>query len=148
MLGRLWGGQGKSNMDAGIGSIDILVEMGFHNTIVIEADPFTEGVLGDFEPAIDIAAERRGEIKADGEGEGFRLKPMQQSSFVGGLRQGQPELLTDMLLIDSTGRRQDSAALDRGVLMVDAGGNRQRDLDGFGSQDCRGRRDMKRRLGP
>jgi hypothetical protein len=37
--------------------------------------------------------------------------------------------------------------LDRGVLMVDAGGNRQRDLNGFGSHDCRGRRDMKWRLG-
>jgi hypothetical protein len=35
--------------------------------------------------------------------------------------------------------------LDRGILMVDAGGNRQRDLDGFASHDCRGRRDMKRR---
>jgi hypothetical protein len=37
--------------------------------------------------------------------------------------------------------------LDRGILMVDTGGNRQRDLNGFGSHGCRGRRDMKRRLG-
>ena len=58
MLGRLSGGQGKNNMDAGIGSIDILIEVCFHNAIVIEADPFTEGVLGDFEPAIDIAKTR------------------------------------------------------------------------------------------
>jgi hypothetical protein len=121
--------------------------MCFHNTIVIEADSLTEGILGDFKASIDIAPERRGEIKADREGEGFRLKPMHQRSFVGGLRQGQPELLPDMLLIGSTGRRQDPAALDRGVLMVDAGGNRQRDLDEFGSHDCRGRRDMKRRSG-
>jgi hypothetical protein len=98
--------------------------MCLHNTIVIEADSLTEGVLGDFKPAIDIAAERRGEIKVDREGEGFRLKAMHQRSFVRGLRQGQPELLSDMLLIGSTGGRQDPAALDRGVLMIDAGRNR------------------------
>jgi len=70
---------------------------------------------------------------------------MHQRSFVWGLRQGQPELLPDMLLIGSTGRRQDPTALDRGVLMVDAWGNRQRDLDAFGGDDCSGPRDMKRR---
>lgn len=79
--------------------------MCFHNTIVIETDSLTEGILGDFKAAIDIAPERRSEIKADREGQGFRLKPMHQRSFVGGLRQGQPELLSDMLLIGSTGRR-------------------------------------------
>lgn len=121
--------------------------MRFDNAIVIEADSLTEGILGNFKASIDIAAERRGEIKADREGKGFRLKPMHQRSFVGGLRQGQPELLPDMLLVGSTGRRQDPAALDRGVLMVDAGGNRQRDLDAFGGDDCGWPRDMKRCLG-
>ena len=72
---------------------------------------------------------------------------MHQRSLVGGLRQGKPELLPDMLLIGSTGRRQDPAALNRGVLMIDAGRNRQRDLDGFASYDCKGRRDMKRSPG-
>jgi len=59
--------------------------MRFDNAIVIEADPLAEGILGDFETAVDIAAERRGEIEADGEGERFRAKPMHQSLFVGGL---------------------------------------------------------------
>lgn len=44
-----------------MGSIDILIEMGFHNAIIIEADPFAEGILGDFESAVDIASE--GEVK-------------------------------------------------------------------------------------
>lgn len=147
ILGSLPGGQGEGNLDAGMGSIDILIEMGFHNAIIIEADPLAEGILGNFVSAVDIASERRGEIKPNGEGERFRLKPMHQRSFVGRLRQGQPELLPDMLLIRSTCRRQDPAALNRSVLMVDAGWNRQRDRDGFGRHNSRGRRDMKRRSG-
>lgn len=79
--------------------------MGLHNPIIIEADSFTEGILGDLEASIDVAAEWRREIETDRESERFRLKPMHQRSLVGGLRQGQPELLPDMLLIGSTGRR-------------------------------------------
>ena len=102
-MGLLLGGQGKGNLDAGIGSIDILIQMCFNNAIVIEADPFTEGVLGNFEAAIDITSERRGEVEADGESERFRSKAMQQGVFVAGLGQGQPELLPDLLLVGSTG---------------------------------------------
>lgn len=141
------GGCRERDLNAGVGSIHILVQMCFNNAIVVEADPFTEGVLGNFEAAIDITAERRGEIEADGESERFRLEPTREGLFVRGLGQGQPELLPDMLLIGSTGRRQDPAALDRGVLMIDTGGNRQCDCDAFASHDCRGRRDMKRRSG-
>ena len=121
--------------------------MGFHNAVVIEADPLAESILGDLETAIDIAAERRGEIEADGEGQRLRSQPMHQALFVRGLGEGQPELLTDMLLIRATGRRQDPAALNRGVLMIDARRDRQCDRDGLGRHDCRRRRDMKRRSG-
>ncbi len=146
-MGLLSDRQGEREPDARVRSIHILIEMCFYNAIVIEADPFTEGVLGDFEPAIDIAPERRGEKKADREGQGFRLESMHQSSFVRGLRQSQPELPTGLLLIGSAGRRQDPAASDRGVLMIDAGRDGERDLDGFGGDDCRESWNMKRRLG-
>lgn len=138
------GGCREGNLNSGVRSVHILVQMCFNDAIVVEADPFTEGVLGDFEAAIDITAERRGEIEADGESERFRSEPMRQGLFVRGLGQGQPELLADMLLVGPACRRQHPAALDRGVLMIDAGGYRQRDLDGFGGDDCRRRRDMKR----
>lgn len=57
-MGLLSDGHREGNLDAGIGSINILVQMGLNNAIVIEADPLTEGVLGNFEPTIDITPER------------------------------------------------------------------------------------------
>lgn len=138
-------GRGEDDPDARGRSIHILVEMSFDDAIVIDADSLAEGILCDFESAVDIAAERRGEIEVDGEGQGFSAKPMHQRVLVGRLGESQPELLTGLLLIGSSGRGQYPAATDRRVLMVDAGGNRQRDFDGVGGDDCSGCGDMKRR---
>ena len=69
---------------------------------------------------------------------------MYQSLFVRRLGESEPELLPDMLFICSPSRGQDPPALDRGILMIDARGDRQRDLDGFGRYGCSGCRDMKR----
>ncbi len=101
----LLGGQREGHLDAGISSIDILVEMDLHNPIVIEADPFAEGILSDLEASVDVTAEWGCEIETDGEGQRFGSQPMHQNLLVRGLGERQPELLSDMLLIDSTGRR-------------------------------------------
>lgn len=139
--------RGEGDPDARGRSIHILVEMRFDNAIVIEADSFAESILGDFQSAVDIPAEGGCEIEANGEGQGFRAKPMHQGLFMRGLGESQPELLTGLLLIGSSGRGQDPAATDRSVLMIDAGGDRQRDFDGVGGDDCSGCGDMKRRSG-
>jgi len=46
--------------------IDVLVEVGFDDTVVVDAEPFTEGILRDLEPAIDISSQGRGKIEPDG----------------------------------------------------------------------------------
>lgn len=59
--------------------------MCFNNAIVIEADSLAEGILGDFEASVDVAAEGRSEVEADGEGERLGSKPSHQGLFVRGL---------------------------------------------------------------
>jgi hypothetical protein len=34
----------------------VLVEVGFDDTVVVDAEPFTEGILRDLEPAIDVSS--------------------------------------------------------------------------------------------
>ena len=137
-------GWGEDDPDARGRSIHILVEMRFDDAIVIEANSLAEGILGDFESAVDVAAERRREIEADGEGQRFSAEPLHQRALVGGLGKRQPELLTGLLFIGSSGGRQYPAATDRGVLMIDAGGNRQSDFNGIGGDDRSRCGDMKR----
>ncbi|TKS57938.1 MAG: hypothetical protein EWM73_03679 [Nitrospira sp.] len=36
--------------------IDVFVEMGFDDAIVVDAEALTEGILCDFEPAINVAS--------------------------------------------------------------------------------------------
>ena len=52
--------------DARVVLIDVLVEVGFDDAVVVDAEPLTEGVLRDLEPAIDISSQGRGEIESDG----------------------------------------------------------------------------------
>jgi hypothetical protein len=43
------------HFDARVVSIDVLVEVGFDDAVVIDAEPFTEGILRNLEPAIDVS---------------------------------------------------------------------------------------------
>ena len=36
--------------------VDVLVEVGFDDAVVVDAEPLTEGVLRDFESAIDVSS--------------------------------------------------------------------------------------------
>jgi hypothetical protein len=42
--------------DARIVPIDVFVEVGFDDAVVVDAESFTEGILRDFQPAIDVAS--------------------------------------------------------------------------------------------
>jgi hypothetical protein len=42
--------------DAGVVPIDVFVEMRFDDAVVVDAESFTEGILRDFEPAIDVSS--------------------------------------------------------------------------------------------
>ena len=41
----------------------MLVQMGFDNAVIVHAKPFTEGILRDLEPAIDVSSQGGGKIK-------------------------------------------------------------------------------------
>lgn len=41
----------------------MFVKVGFDDAVVIHAKPFAEGVLGNLEPAVDVATQSRREIK-------------------------------------------------------------------------------------
>jgi len=100
--------------------------MGFDDPIVVEPKAFTERVLGDLEAAINVAPQGRGEEESDGEGEWPRLQSIHQRGTGGGLGQRHPDLLPHVCFVGTSDGGQEPAAIYRGILMVDAGRDRQR----------------------
>ena len=43
------------HFNAGVVLIDVFVEMGFNDAIVVDAESLTKGVLRDLEPTIDVS---------------------------------------------------------------------------------------------
>ena len=62
------------HFDARVVLIDVFVEVGFDDTVVIDAESLTEGILRDLEPAVDVSSQGRSKIEPDGQGEPLRLK--------------------------------------------------------------------------
>jgi hypothetical protein len=54
------------HFDARVGLVDVLVEVGFDDAVVVDAESLTEGILRDFEAAVDVSSEGRGKIEPDG----------------------------------------------------------------------------------
>ena len=44
------------HFDARVVLIDVFVEVSFDDTVVVDAESFTEGILRDLEPAIDVSS--------------------------------------------------------------------------------------------
>lgn len=113
------------HFDARVVLIDVFVEVGFDDAIVIDAESLTEGILRNLEPTVDVSSQGRGKVKADGQGEPVRLESCQESSSLCGLRQLQPYELSHLGLIGTTSRRDQSPAVYRSILMVHTGGHRE-----------------------
>lgn len=47
------------HFDARVVLVDVFVEVGFDDAVVVEAEPLAEGVLRDLEPAIHVSSEAR-----------------------------------------------------------------------------------------
>jgi hypothetical protein len=62
------------HFDARVIFIDMFVEVGFDDAVVVDAESLTEGILRDLEPAIDVSSEGRSKIESDGQGEPLRLE--------------------------------------------------------------------------
>jgi len=107
----------------------MLVQMGFDNAVIVHAKPFTEGILRDLEPAVDITSQSRSEIKPYREGERGGLELGEQGGSMGRVYQRQPDKLSDLCFIGPARCREEAAPIHGGILMVDAGGHRQRKGD-------------------
>ena len=57
------------HFNARIVSIDVFVEVGFDDAVVIDTETFTEGILRNLESAIDVSPQGRSEIEPDGQSE-------------------------------------------------------------------------------
>ena len=77
--------------------------MRFDNAVVVQPDSFTEGVLGDLEPTVDVPTQGRGEVEPDGEGQRIRTQALQQCLFLWRSGEGEQELLPHMELVRSSG---------------------------------------------
>ena len=42
--------------DARVVPVDVFIEVGFDDAVVVDAKSFTEGILRDFQPAIDVSS--------------------------------------------------------------------------------------------
>lgn len=42
--------------DARVVPIDVFIEVGFDDAVVVDAESFTEGILRDFQPTIDVSS--------------------------------------------------------------------------------------------
>ncbi len=113
------------HFDARVVSIDVLVEVGFNDAVVIDAESLTEGILGDLESAIHVASQGRRKIEPNRQGEPLRLELCKQGGPICGLCQVQPYELSHLGLICTTSRRDQSPTIHCGVLMVDAGRHRE-----------------------
>jgi len=70
-------GQAQRDFDAGMEFVDVFVQVGFDDPVVVEPESFADRVLGDFETAVHIAPQGSGEEKADGKSQGFGFQPFQ-----------------------------------------------------------------------
>lgn len=50
------GDQCQGTLESGMVRIEDFIQVNFHNAIVVEVHGFTEGVLGDFEPTVEVAS--------------------------------------------------------------------------------------------
>jgi len=115
----------ERDVDAGIGGVLFLEEMNLHDSVVVEAERFAESVLGDLEAAVHVAAQRRGEVKADGQGQRAGAQGLEQSRSVRRPGKGNQGLLGHQRFVASPDGGEHAPPVDRGILVVDAGRDRQ-----------------------
>ena len=119
------GGRRQIHFDARVVFIDVFVEVGFDDSVVVDAESLAEGILRDLEPTINVSSQGRGKIEPDGEGKPFRLESCKQGGPMIGLRQLQPHELSHLGFIRTASRRDQSPAIHGGILMVHTGRHRE-----------------------
>ena len=54
------------HFDSRVVLIDVFVEVGFDDAVVVDPEPLTEGILRDLQSTVDVSSQGRGKIKTDG----------------------------------------------------------------------------------
>ena len=124
--------QGQCAFHSGAVGIRILVQMNFGDAVVVQADGLADGILRNFESPIQISPQGGFEIKPDGESEHMALQAFKEIGSVWRLMQDGRKMFPDGVFVVPAYGRQHSAAVDGGILMVDARRQRQDDEEFLG----------------
>ena len=46
----------KRDLNAGVGFVDLFIQMGFSDAVVVHSEPFTDRILGDLQTAVEVAS--------------------------------------------------------------------------------------------
>ena len=122
----------EGDLDARVGWIERLEEVNLENPIIVDAERLAHRVLRDLQPTVHVAAERRGEVKADREGQKVRPQGFQQHVAVRGASERDHHLPGDQQFVPTSHSREHSSAIDRRVLMIDAGWHGQSNRETVG----------------
>lgn len=109
--------------------------MCLYDAVIVDAERFAESVLRDLETAVDVTAESAREVEADRKGQIIGAQGGQQRGPLWCAGKGDEDLLTDERFVGSGGSRQQATAVDGGILMVEAGWNRQNQCQPIGRDD-------------
>ena len=108
-LGRLLGAgygrcAGKGDFDTGVQLVDVLIEVSFHDPVVVEPESLANRVLSDLEAAVQVAPKGGRKEESNGKDEWARLQPLHQGRSGGRLCQGEPDLPAHCYFIRAPGR--------------------------------------------
>ena len=116
-----------------------LEQVNVENPVIIKPQGLAERILGDLQPAVHVPTEQGRKMEPDGQGQVSGPQCVQELFTMGELGQGDKNLLCHLLLVASSGGREDSAPVDGGVLVVDARRDRQGQVQpAWSRQDGRG----------
>lgn len=101
--------------------VDVLDQVDIDYAVVVEAQAFTDGILGDFEPAIQVALERRLKIKRQVEGEIALTQALAQFLVQHFLAFEFSQDTLDALFETPGSHRAHTMPIDGGILFVNAG---------------------------
>jgi len=119
--------QGQDTFHSRAVGIEVFVQMNFGDAVVVQANGLADGILRNFESAIQISPEGRFKIKPNRETENVRSQAFKEIGSVRGLMYDGREMFSHRVFVVAADGREYSSTVDCGILMVDAGGQRQDD---------------------
>ena len=118
-------GRAKRQLHAGGGGGAVFPQGHLDDPVVVDPEGLADSVLGDFEPAVDVAPEFRDEVKPQVKRQGSVALAGQETAPAGVFRECAEHFLPHERLEPASGRREHPPPVHGGVVMIDAGRNRE-----------------------